>query len=156
MKRKIFQHKLLVYGLAFFVLAIGIINAAEIADYNREIYVRQENQANGVYTRSSFAPSYSLPPIHRLAVIYSALVFLSLIISRRIVFSLFFTIIFSVQYVFVSEIFFSLEKRGYYFSYSEGYLSEGFLIEFALIALIVALSFWLAFRIDKYLNPKKY
>lgn len=146
MKRKVLQHKFLVYGLAVLVLAIGIINAVEIADYNREVYERQENQANHVYPgKSTFTPYYSLPPIHQQAVLYSALFFLSLIITKRIGFSLLFIFLVFVQHtLFEFIVLLRLRNSDFYFDYPERVY-----FEWVISAVLILLSFWMALRIER-------
>lgn len=153
--RRIFQHKFLLYFLACSTLAIAIADFSEplIEDYNRNVSAEQQKlktAANGVDNRKSmFSPTDCFPRSQAITFI-SLMLFISLIFSKRIVFSFLFIFLYIVQHILANYIILSLRKDGYFFPNDDAVYYD-----MALLTLSVSLSFWLAYRVEKRINPDK-
>ncbi len=156
--RKIFQHKYAVRFLAFATLALAllVISAPQIEQYNQTIEKEQieiRKKADGHTTLSRFSFSggidYGLQTdFHALAMCFS--LFISLLLTKRIIFSLLCAFLYSFQFIILyrlilgdilgdAEIPIRNDLVRYIYN-SSSY--ESFFINCICIACLLALSYW--------------
>jgi hypothetical protein len=139
--RKIFQHKYIFRVLTFLALALPLL---DLINWKMREY-RLKNLPFEI--SSPPTPSY-------LFIFVSLTLFLSLILTKRIVLSLLFVFLFLIQSLLLGFILSKIETTEigtayYYFSYFE---TEYF--KFVLVAFLIPLSFWLSFSICRFCNQR--
>lgn len=141
--RNIFQHKYIVNLLTFIALALALIcfSLPKIESYNSAVEDKQIDltiQANGVSDRISFSKGYSdeLHPLFYAEIVLFLILFSSLLLTKRILFSFLFVFLFYSQFIILFYFFCSAVKfpMSYFYNY------QSFSLIF--IASVLALSYW--------------
>lgn len=153
--RRIFQQKYLLPAIAFLVLALITISVLEpkISEYNSQVRERHEKllaKANGLdYKKVSFTLYSSTPPRNAEFTFFLTILFLSLILTKRIILSFFAMFLFCAQIFFAVRITSNLRQADLYFSYPKSIYFETFLT-----ACFLSLSFWLALSFCRFSSQK--
>jgi hypothetical protein len=153
--RRLFKQKYILRIIAFLTLALAIFNVSEpkIREYNWNVYEEQQRlqiEANGVNNRKiSFGFSHHSSTVHQTVTFFSALLFLSLVLTKRIILSFVFLLVFWLQIYLTRRIVLGLNKAEYYFPYPENLYFEYFIT-----GCLVVLSFWLAFSVCNFFSQR--
>ena len=147
--KKLFRHKYILRIIAFAVLVLAIVNISlpKIEEYNQAVYEKQsklEIEANGINnTKISFGiySFYKGLNFNFVFTVILAALFLSLLLTKRIILSLFFAFLLLLQILILEILRIDFSASSYFF-------------EFVFMACWFSLSFWLAFAICRLVNSK--
>lgn len=145
--KKLLRHKYVLRIVAFIVLLLAVVNISlpKIEEYNSAIYEQQNKlkiEANGGNDPTVGIGIYGLPANFNFvfSIILIAL-FLSLLLTKRIILSLIFAFLLLMQIVILEFIPIQLSINSYLF-------------EFIFMVCWFGLSFWLAFTVCRLIHSK--
>ncbi len=143
--RKIFQHRYIVFLLAFGALILTMISLVypKVRDYNSSVENQQRElilEANGKDNVDSYFVACVFPdgsnPLYYAEIALSLGLFLSLLLTKRIFFSFLSTFLFIFEFLLLHELFVSSVR----FPYS--YFRHSPIFGFLFVAFVLLLAFW--------------